>query len=251
MTSSTIRGVIFDLGSTLIDFGGDYASVFPESLAAITDHLLAEGISLGRAEFIDQFSQALRDYDDRRDDDHIELTTYAILCDVLRTFVESLPDEAVLRDALSAMYAVSEVFWKPKANMHAVLNQLSGSGYQLGLLSNAGDEANVQRLIDKVGIRDYFDPILISAALGIRKPDPRPFQQILEEWTLPPESVVMVGDLLEADILGAQQTGIHNIWLRDGSKYDSSDHAQELQPEFIAEDLGEIPDLIMGISKKG
>jgi FMN phosphatase YigB (HAD superfamily) len=181
----------------------------------------------------------------------VELTTYAILCSVLERFIDPLPEESILRDGLAAMYAVSEAYWKPKEAMHSVLNQLFSSGYKLGLLSNAGDEANVQRLIDYAGIRHFFDPILISAALGIRKPDPRPFQQILDQWTLPPESVVMVGDLLEADILGAQRTGIHNIWLRDGSSSDTSDHLQELQPELIAGDLGEIPSLIMGINKKG
>jgi FMN phosphatase YigB (HAD superfamily) len=251
LKSSTIRGVIFDLGSTLIDFDGDYAQVIPDSLAAIADHFLAEGISLDRPEFISHFGQALKDYHNRRDDDHVELSTYAILCEILGQFIDPLPEESVLRDGLTAMYAVSEVYWKPKVTMHTVLKQLFASGYKLGLLSNAGDEANVHRLIDNAGIREFFDPILISAALGIRKPDPRPFRQILEQWTLPPEAVVMVGDLLEMDILGAQRTGIHNIWLHDGSKSDSSDHPQDLQPEFIAKDLGEIPDLIMGIGEKG
>ena len=251
MTSAIIQGIIFDLGSTLINFEGDYAQVFPDSLAAIADHLLVEGISLNRPEFISHFGQALRDYHDRRDDDHVELSTYAILCDVLGQFIDPLPEESLLRDGLTAMYAVSEVYWRPKGAMHTVLKQLFASGYMLGLLSNAGDEANVQRLIDNAGIREFFDPILISAALGIRKPDPRPFHQILEQWTLPPEAVVMVGDLLETDILGAQRTGIHNIWLHDGSKSDSSDHPQELQPEFIAKDLGEIPDMIMGMGEKG
>lgn len=251
MTSSTIRGVIFDLGSTLIDFAGDYASVFPDSIAAIADYFLAQGIHLERSVFISQFSQALRDYHNRRDDDHVEHSTYAILLEVLRQFTDPLPEESVLRNGLTAMYAVSEAYWRPKPAMHMVLDQLSASGFKLGLLSNAGDEANVQRLIDKAAIRDYFDLILISAVLGIRKPDPRPFHQILEQWALTPGEVVMVGDLLEADILGAHRAGLHNIWLRDASSSDSEDHLEGLQPEVIAEDLAEVPNLIQSLSEKG
>jgi len=131
------------------------------------------------------------------------------------------------------------------------LQQLLSSGYKLGLLSNAGDEANVQRLIDKVGIRAFFDPILISAALGIRKPDPRPLQMILEQWGLPPSEVVMVGDLLEADILGAQRAGIHQIWLCEGRDSESSTQLEEIQPEAIATDLTEVPVLIQRWNQKG
>jgi HAD superfamily hydrolase (TIGR01509 family) len=149
------------------------------------------------------------------------------------------------------MYAVSEALWQPKPAMLSVLDQLFSAGYRLGLLSNAGDEANVQRLIDKVGIRAYFDPILISAALGIRKPDPRPFHMILEQWGFPASEVVMVGDLLEADILGAQRAEIHQIWLCDGHDSESNTQLDKIQPEAIATDLSEVPVLIQRWNQKG
>ena len=251
MNSSQVHGVIFDLGSTLIDFEGDYAQVIPESLAAIADHFATVSTTLDRTSFIDQFGQTLDDYHKRRDDDYREHTTYAILRVVLARFIDPLPGESELRDGLSAMYAVSEAHWQPKQSMLSVLQQLSSSGYKLGLLSNAGDEANVQRLIDKVGIRAFFDPILISAALGIRKPDPRPLQMILEQWGLPASEVVMVGDLLEADILGAQRAGIHQIWLCEGRDSKSSTQLEEIQPEAIAADLTEVPVLIQRWNQKG
>jgi putative hydrolase of the HAD superfamily len=244
---SSIRGVIFDLGSTLIDFDGDEDLVFPESLAAIADHLLARSLPLDRNEFIHRFDLALRGYHEQRNDDYVERSTYAILFDVLKNLVDPMPEESLLREALAAMYAVSEAYWKTKPSAHSVLDQLMTSGYRLGLLSNAGDEANVQRLIDDAGIRKYFDPIFISAALGIRKPDPRPFLRMIELWSIPAETSVMVGDLLEADILGARRSGMHSIWLHDGSEPAPGSP----QPDFIAEELDEIPDLILRINQKG
>jgi putative hydrolase of the HAD superfamily len=251
LISSTIRGVIFDLGSTLIDFEGDYASIIPDSIDTIADHLLNNGVKFNRSEFITEFNQALGKYHDRRNEDHVEHTTYAILREVLAPLTDGIPEEDLLRDGLAAMYAISEDLWRPKAAMRKVLDQLADASYRLGLLSNAGDEANVQRLIDKVGIRAYFDPILISAALGIRKPDPRPIAMILEGWGLSPTQVVMVGDLLEADILGAKRAGIHSIWLCDTQDTEQEDHLDWIQPSAIAGDLSEVPDIIQGWNEKG
>jgi FMN phosphatase YigB (HAD superfamily) len=55
--------------------------------------------------------------------------------------------------------------WKPCAN----------TGYRLGLISNAGDDADVQTLLDQANLRAYFEIILTSAGQGIRKPNPKIF----------------------------------------------------------------------------
>lgn len=251
MVPIEISGVIFDLGSTLIDFEGNYDHLFLVGLEAISDSLRDQAIEIDGQDFIHSFGEALRQYHRRRDDDHVELSSYTILCQVLHELVDPLPEEQVLRDGLSAMYAVSEAYWTPKPAAHTVLKTLSGAGYQLGILSNAGDEANVQRLIDMAGIREYFDPILISAALGIRKPDPRPFHQIREQWGLPAQAIVMVGDLLEADILGAQNAGMHSIWLPDPNLPDASQHTHAPHPTLVASDLSQVPDLLKSIAEKG
>jgi putative hydrolase of the HAD superfamily len=149
------------------------------------------------------------------------------------------------------MYAISEAFWEPKPALHETLATLAREGYRLGLLSNAGDEANVQRLIDKVAIRSYFDPILISAAIGLRKPDPETFRIILRAWRLPESTVIMVGDLLEADILGANRTGIHSIWLRGANRSSGENEPIDPKPGAIASTLAEIPAIIQSWDQKG
>ena len=102
-----------------------------------------------------------------------------------------------------------------------------------------------------MAIRSYFDPILISAAIGLRKPDPEPFHIILRAWKLPETTVIMVGDLLEADILGAYRTGIHSIWLRGADR--SSDENVPIDPEpgAIAITLAEVPAIIQSWDQKG
>jgi HAD superfamily hydrolase (TIGR01450 family) len=58
----------------------------------------------------------------------------------------------------------------------------------------------------------------VAAAAGIRpavvgKPEPHVFQVALERLGLAPQSVVMVGDSIHADICGAQRVGLRTIWM--------------------------------------
>jgi HAD superfamily hydrolase (TIGR01509 family) len=126
-----------------------------------------------------------------------------------------------------------------------VLQTLRRQGLRLGLLSNAGDAENVDRLIDRAELRGFFDPIVVSAAIGIRKPDRRAFTPILEAWRVHPSEVVMVGDTLGEDILGAQSCGLHQIWVRTYAEPQSVAAFEGLvRPEITAGSLSEVPEAI-------
>jgi putative hydrolase of the HAD superfamily len=133
--------------------------------------------------------------------------------------------------------------------VYEVLDELRVKGMCLGIISNAGDEGNVQRLIDNAQLRPYFRPIYISAALGIRKPNPKLFEMVLETWDLPADQVVMVGDNLGADILGAQNVGVHQIWLTTQADTPSNrEHASVIVPEATAESITEVPALLLQLA---
>jgi len=240
-----IKGIIFDLGSTLIRFDGEWPAVF----ALADDTLLAElartGLALDGPAFISRYREFLQTFYAQRESEFVEYTAAYLLREALKEFeVEALPDE-VLDRVLAARYAVSEAHWHPMPTVHETLSGLRDAGYKLGLVSNASDTANVQRLIDRSELRAYFDPILVSAALGIRKPNPRIFQIVLEQWGLAPTQVVVVGDTLGADILGAQNAGIRGIWLTvqaDGPA--NRAHEGTIVPDAVAASLNELPALI-------
>ncbi len=236
-----IEGIIFDLGSTLIRFDGEWESVWPESLAALEGALHETGVDWGRQDLIGEFAGRMQEYQRNRLGDHVEHTTRAVLGDALASVGIDGVDPQVVAFALERMYAVTEQHWVGVPGLEMTLNILQRRGLRLGLLSNAADEANVQRLIDKVGIRSFFDPILISAAIGSRKPAPGPFLQILEHWQHEPEQVVMVGDRLDQDILGAQRVGMHQIWMRS---FAEPDQPGEIKPEHTVDSLMQLPSLI-------
>jgi putative hydrolase of the HAD superfamily len=147
----------------------------------------------------------------------------------------------MIAQALQAYYAHSETQWRVMPGAHATLEQLRQAGLRLGLISNAGDDANVQRLIDQAGLRAYFDPILVSAAVGLRKPNPQIFALVLSAWGLPPAECVMVGDTLGADILGAQLAGLRHVWLTAHADHPANQaHRGQIVPEMEVASLPEL-----------
>jgi len=131
---------------------------------------------------------------------------------------------------------------------HETLGRIAAAGLKLAIISNAGDDENVQRLIDNARLRAYFDPIVVSAAVGIRKPNPRIFDLALKPWGLTPGECAMVGDTLGADILGAQLAGLHDVWLTARADHPANHaHDGNIIPTRRIAALADLPALLAQI----
>jgi FMN phosphatase YigB (HAD superfamily) len=85
-------------------------------------------------------------------------------------------------------------------------------------------------VLKECGLGDAFDAIIVSAEVGVKKPDPEIFRIALERTGVEPGSVVHVGDSDE-DVQGAIQAGIRPILIRrDGA------HALDQPFDFHADD---------------
>jgi putative hydrolase of the HAD superfamily len=84
--------------------------------------------------------------------------------------------------------------------------------YCLGLLSNFTHAPAAIGIIDQVDISAFFDVILISGAVGYRKPHPFIFRRFVDQMGVGKGQVLYVGDDPEADIVGAQRAGIQPVW---------------------------------------
>jgi|SRR5579859_978486 len=246
--SRMIHGVIFDLGSTLIYNRHDIN--WPLALNRMRLELVAQLQAAGYplddpAPFLARFAEKVNDYSDQRQTDWVEYSTNWILASTLAELNLPAPPPEVARAALAAYYAYSESLWRPVDGLHATLQALAAAGLRLGLISNAADDANVQRLVDAADLRHYFNPIVVSAALGLRKPNPAIFALVLQAWKLPPAECVMVGDTLGADILGAQLSGMHNVWFSPYADHPANlAHRGNIIPEVELERLPDLPGLL-------
>ncbi|MEH7354192.1 HAD family hydrolase [Neobacillus drentensis] len=116
------------------------------------------------------------------------------------------------------------------------LDALKGH-YHLLLLTNGSPDLQKTKLEITPELVPYFDQIVISGDFGRGKPDPSIFEHALSLISLNKEEVIMVGDNLMTDILGANRTGIKTVWLNRHNKerneviptYEIS-HLEELFP---------------------
>ncbi len=245
-----IRGVVFDLGETLIRFEGDWEAIFRRSRQDLISYLRTLGLDLPARDFSEALRRRIEAAQDVREEDYVERPAREIIDETLREFGVRAISEERLDEAVARMFAASEDHWHPVPDLEKTLEQVARQGFRMGLISNASDVGNVKRLIDKAGIRGYFDPILISAGVGVRKPAVAIFEELLRAWRLPPGGTVMVGDTLGADILGAQRAGMHQIWVRTvENRADNRALLGQVRPQRTVETLAEVPAVLRSMAE--
>jgi len=240
MPRNFLRGVIFDLGGTLMYERAAWHSINEQADEALTMYLREQGIEINLSTFSREFRKRLDDYFKQREQDLLETTYSFVLRELLASKGYNKVSESLLRRALDRLFAVTQTNWVLEEDALPTLHKLEENGYRLGLLSNAGDDRDVQQLAHRFGISRYFDFILTSAACSYRKPHPRIFELALSNWYFLPAEAVMVGDNLEADVRGAQSVGLYGIWLSRRAGERTEDQLR-VQPDASLSSLSELP----------
>jgi putative hydrolase of the HAD superfamily len=132
----------------------------------------------------------------------------------------ALADQGVVDDELAVLLgerfgverrARMETF----ADAEPALRALSAS-FRLGVVTNGAACLQREKLAAS-GLSSFFDAVVVSAEVGVAKPDARVFEAALS--ALGVDCVVMVGDSLRRDVEGARAAGLDAIWLnRAGSE---------------------------------
>ena len=101
----------------------------------------------------------------------------------------------------------------------AVVERLSPT-WRLALATNAADscEVDIRAALQRAGIVQWMDAVFCFENLGARKPSISFFHGAAAALGVPFERVVMVGDHLDHDVLGAKKAGLHAVWYRRGYK---------------------------------
>ncbi|MFW6287702.1 MAG: HAD family hydrolase, partial [bacterium] len=103
---------------------------------------------------------------------------------------------------------------------------------KLGMITN-GSTYSQNAKIDYIGIRDYFDTIIVSGTVKIEKPDKEIFDMALKDLDASAEKSFYIGDHPVKDVMGAENAGITGIWMKhfyewpenqDEPAYKVSDH---------------------------
>ena len=124
-----------------------------------------------------------------------------------------------------------------------VLSSIRKDGYKTAIIANA-NSVDARNIIATCDFEDYFDVIVISEEAGIEKPDKEIFQLALDKLGLEAENAVMVGNRIDADILGANKIGMKSVWFNWNDRYTEIIGSEEESPDFIIKSLSELPDLL-------
>jgi putative hydrolase of the HAD superfamily len=243
MPNNFLRAIIFDFGGTLMYGRNAWEPFIAKADEALTTYLCTQGLELNISTFPSEFRKRLDEYFKQREHDLLEATYSQVLREVLKDKGYDDVSSDTLRNALDVLFAVTQSNWVLEEDTIPTLKKLEESGYRLGIISNAGDDRDVQQLVRRFKIRQYFDFIVTSAACSYRKPHPRIFELALANWYLHSSEAVMVGDNLTADIQGAQQAGLYGVWI--SRRADPQMEKQEaVSPDASMTSLTELPAIL-------
>lgn len=113
-----------------------------------------------------------------------------------------------------------------------LLDYLITRSYRMHILTNGFEEVQHIKL-EKSGLRPFFKEVITSEEIGVRKPDPRIFRHTEGRIGAKGSSILMVGDNLEADVVGARNAGWHQVYFN----VEAHDHQEEVTLEIDRLDL--------------
>lgn len=130
-------------------------------------------------------------------------------------FSEREAREHYVRELEMAPALVESVFHQVKATQElvdgttALLPRLRAAGYPMYALTDNVHEI-VAYLRNRYDFWQYFRGVVVSAEIGLLKPEPAIFRHLLETHALRPENTVFIDDM-KANVIGAREQGIHAI----------------------------------------
>ncbi len=205
-----VKGIIFDYGGTIDSNGKHWAEVlwdsYQEQKVPITKEQFREAYVYGERYLATTPVVTAQD------------NFYILLGKKVKIQVEYLVDkglfvgsnkteEYILAISKQCYNFVKDLLRKEIAILAALKNR-----YPMVLVSNF--YGNVQSVLNDFGLSGYFDTIIESAVVGIRKPDPAIFKLGIEALNLPASSVVVIGDSYTKDIVPASENECQTIWLK-------------------------------------
>jgi len=118
--------------------------------------------------------------------------------------------------------------WRLFPDALPALREMKKRGKTIGIVSNW--DSRLFGICEGLGLRQYLDFVLASAVVGAAKPHPMIFQEALRHARVGPSEAVHVGDSLEDDVLGAQRSGIHAVFIdRKGNRASQAPTISALQ----------------------
>jgi putative hydrolase of the HAD superfamily len=192
MSDLMIKGVVFDLDNTLLDF----MKMKEFAVKAAIRGMIEAGLKVNE------------------DKSYIEINS------IYEEFgwENQKVFDVFLAAGIVAYRRAREANLMAYPNVNKTLMALTKSGIKLGVVSDAPSREAWMRIY-YLNLYHYFDVVITYDDSGERKPSPVPFQLALDGMGLRPEETIMIGDWPERDVVGAQQIGMKTAFARYGDTF--------------------------------
>lgn len=230
----SLKAIAFDLDSTLCHYALTVEEVIDQALkrAGIPDERLGSSSALA-----DDYNRAWWTAEEQLRVPTEELRR--------RAWIQVLKDRGFDDDELATRISdvYSEIRCETGLRLYSGVSSLLADlreRYRLGILTNGPSDMQWEKL-RSLSLPSAVDAIVVAGDLGILKPDPRPFRQLLEDLDAAPADSLFVGDSFEHDIVGAHGVGMQTAWVHSNGTAERAD----LTPDLVIEHVGCLRELLL------
>jgi len=159
--------------------------------------------------------------------------------EVYKTLIDEFSISTWTSEELLSSYELCFcVFSKPKQGVIKAVKILREMGAKLALVSN-GKSPFQERNFRALGISEQFDAIIVSEAVGFRKPNKEIFELTCKMLKTEASNAIFVGDNIKSDIEGANNAGMYSIYIPTDS------HQQCDDANIICRNFEDLPKIVL------
>ena len=123
------------------------------------------------------------------------------------------------------------------------LRELSERGFKIGLVTNGKTRNQTDKVISS-GLKKYFDTIVISESVGVKKPDSRIFDIALSNLGGNASETLFIGDHQINDYLGATKASLVAVWFQNDQVWQQL----EFKPKYVVNNLNQVVELATSLT---
>lgn len=230
------KAILFDYIGTLVE-PKNYS--LEDSKTNLHDALCEAGLVTEKAQFMEAYTKAHEKYRKVRYEQLREVTNAIWVSEALNTIgCKTTVDDAKLKTALNVFFQdfIDSLKLRPYAKE---LIKNTSAQCKIALVSNFTYAPAIHASLRKLKIKHFFNAIVVSEAIGWRKPHRIIFENALRRLRVEPEEAVFIGDSPLEDVDGAKSLGLRSVFV--ASCFNSLREVRKcsLKPDLVCKDLRE------------
>jgi len=132
-----------------------------------------------------------------------------------------------------------------------VVEELQKRGYTLGIISNLIGTREIPEWLEAENFEPYFQVVVLSSVLGIRKPAPEIYLEAARRAGVEPDKCAYIGDNLKRDVTGARAAGFGSVIIMiSAEKLAEETLTDENRPDLIIHQFKELLDVFPALENQ-